>query len=61
MQLASSVVLNVPGRQSDMGKQNVEPVKLVQPSQHDVQLMAPVVFEKVPTWHCEQDEEFASE
>jgi hypothetical protein len=46
MQLPSSVVLHVPGRQSFMGKQKVDPgPNVVHSSKHDVQLTAPAVFE----------------
>ena len=46
IQLPSSVVLHVPGRQSFRGKQNVDPgARVVQSSKHDVQLKAPVELE----------------
>ena len=44
IQLPSFVVLYVPGRQSFMGKQNVDPLPIVvQSSKHEIQLEEPAV------------------
>ena len=57
IQLPSSVVLHVPGRQSFRGKQKVDPeTRVVQPSKHEVQFEAPVELEKVPTGQSTQFE-----
>ena len=45
-QLPSAMLRYVPGRQSNVGKQNVKPgPAVVQRSKQEVQLMAPVVLE----------------
>ena len=51
------LALHVPGRQSFMGKQKVDPgPRVVQPSKHEVQFEAPVELEKVPTGQSTQFE-----